>query len=196
MMKAYRVWYTVEVEAEAPEVAAGMSVMDLRAGNLQLQRVEEMRELGPELAEIKARWANGPKDHRCPGCGATDSLICESCGALPSGSNSHPEVCCDLHGVRCEPPSELCCGDCTEANHPHHPTGVLCVLDESTTAYEEIGALRTVCRDAGLILRNTPQAALEASDQDWITKVNMVLTLIDEILPDGLPPQPEDHHLR
>jgi hypothetical protein len=26
-------------------------------------------------------------------------------------------VCCDLHGRNCEPPSELCCGDCTEARH-------------------------------------------------------------------------------
>lgn len=25
--------------------------------------------------------------------------------------------CCDLHGRNCEPPSELCCRECTEARH-------------------------------------------------------------------------------
>ena len=25
--------------------------------------------------------------------------------------------CCDLHGRNCEPPSELCCWECTEARH-------------------------------------------------------------------------------
>jgi hypothetical protein len=36
------------------------------------------------------------------------------------------EPCCDLHGRNCEPPSELCCGNCTEANHPDHPAGETC----------------------------------------------------------------------
>lgn len=36
--------------------------------------------------------------------------------------------CCDLHNEHCEPPSELCCGACTEAAHPEHPRGVPCVL--------------------------------------------------------------------
>jgi hypothetical protein len=36
------------------------------------------------------------------------------------------EPCCDLHGRNCEPPSELCCQDCTEANHPDHPHGEKC----------------------------------------------------------------------
>lgn len=29
-------------------------------------------------------------------------------------------TCCDLHGRNCEPPSELCCENCTEADHPGH----------------------------------------------------------------------------
>lgn len=28
--------------------------------------------------------------------------------------------CCDLHNRNCEPPSELCCGECTEAHHGIH----------------------------------------------------------------------------
>jgi hypothetical protein len=34
--------------------------------------------------------------------------------------------CCDLHNEHCEPPSELCCGRCTEWDHPRHPAGVRC----------------------------------------------------------------------
>lgn len=26
-------------------------------------------------------------------------------------------TCCDFHGRNCEPPSELCCNECTEAAH-------------------------------------------------------------------------------
>ncbi|MCK9898137.1 hypothetical protein [Frankia sp. AgB32] len=37
-------------------------------------------------------------------------------------------ACCDLHNQHCEPPSELCCHDCTEARHPQHPEGATCVL--------------------------------------------------------------------
>jgi hypothetical protein len=44
------------------------------------------------------------------------------------------EVCCDLHSMRCEPPSELCCDDCPEVDHPSHRPGVQCVLDRSGTA--------------------------------------------------------------
>ncbi|HEV2376223.1 MAG TPA: hypothetical protein VGS19_29140 [Streptosporangiaceae bacterium] len=36
------------------------------------------------------------------------------------------EPCCDLHGRNCEPPGDLCCGECTEANHPNHPRGERC----------------------------------------------------------------------
>lgn len=45
-----------------------------------------------------------------------------------------PRSCCDLHGVHCEPPSELCCEVCTEGLHPKHPAGVRCVLDSGTQA--------------------------------------------------------------
>lgn len=31
--------------------------------------------------------------------------------------NASPGQCCDLHGRNCEPPSELCCWECTEARH-------------------------------------------------------------------------------
>ena len=28
--------------------------------------------------------------------------------------------CCDMHNRNCEPPSELCCHECTEVDHPGH----------------------------------------------------------------------------
>jgi len=43
--------------------------------------------------------------------------------------------CCDLHNQHCEPPSELCCGDCTEASHDtfpiRHADGSRCVMEEN-----------------------------------------------------------------
>lgn len=39
-------------------------------------------------------------------------------------------ACCDLHGRNCEPPSELCCHNCTEASHDtwpiRHADGTVC----------------------------------------------------------------------
>jgi hypothetical protein len=37
--------------------------------------------------------------------------------------------CCDLHNMHCEPPGDLCCGECAEARHPEHPPAVRCVLE-------------------------------------------------------------------
>jgi len=42
--------------------------------------------------------------------------------------------CCDSHNVHCEPPSELCCGFCTEVCHPEHAQGAVCVLEAARAA--------------------------------------------------------------
>lgn len=44
--------------------------------------------------------------------------------------NADPDAapCCDLHGIHCEPPADLCCHDCPEATHPDHRPGERCVL--------------------------------------------------------------------
>lgn len=39
-------------------------------------------------------------------------------------------ACCDLHNQHCEPPGDLCCGDCTEGTHPLHNDGTVCVLTD------------------------------------------------------------------
>jgi hypothetical protein len=45
---------------------------------------------------------------------------------------AHGAPCCDSHNIHCEPPSELCCGACTEVSHDAlpipHPDGSRCVL--------------------------------------------------------------------
>ncbi len=47
-------------------------------------------------------------------------------------ARAHGGPCCDLHGVHCEFPSELCCWRCDEASHRGlfpHADGTPCVLD-------------------------------------------------------------------
>lgn len=41
-------------------------------------------------------------------------------GAWPTG------CACDFHGRNCEPPSELCCDQCSEIQHPAHVDGSVC----------------------------------------------------------------------
>jgi hypothetical protein len=54
------------------------------------------------------------------------SVHCTACGM--HGVVQIEATCCDIHGPKCEPPSELCCRRCPEAGHPWHPPGVECVL--------------------------------------------------------------------
>lgn len=46
-------------------------------------------------------------------------------------------TCCDLHGRNCEPPSELCCRECTEAAHPTHTDGSTCSNPDLSGPYPE-----------------------------------------------------------
>lgn len=43
--------------------------------------------------------------------------------------------CCDSHNQHCEPPGDLCCGQCTEAAHDmfpiRHGDGSRCVLEQN-----------------------------------------------------------------
>ena len=43
---------------------------------------------------------------------AQDALLADDWAEVPDAAR-----CCDLHGRNCEPPSELCCENCTEARH-------------------------------------------------------------------------------
>jgi hypothetical protein len=59
--------------------------------------------------------------------------------------------CCDLHNRNCEPPSELCCDQCSEWDHPSHASGTECIAPDlsgngptpATPDEGEIARLRT-----------------------------------------------------
>ena len=49
------------------------------------------------------------------------------------GGEGEARLCCDLHNRNCEPPSELCCWQCTEAVHPAHRDGSECIAPDLRT---------------------------------------------------------------
>jgi len=63
---------------------------------------------------------------RCP-TGGHHELRAVSAGELARLMRDEDESrCCDLHGRNCEPPSEICCDQCTEMAHPMHGDGTQC----------------------------------------------------------------------
>lgn len=54
--------------------------------------------------------------------------ILEQLGWTPPAEPTTAQIvrCCDMHNRHCEPPSELCCHECTEVDHPRHPEGIAC----------------------------------------------------------------------
>lgn len=53
------------------------------------------------------------KDGTCsPWQPAQDALMAEDWETVPDAGR-----CCDMHNRNCEPPGDLCCGECTEARH-------------------------------------------------------------------------------
>lgn len=75
---------------------------------LQQGREQAARRLG--ILEGSATWRMMT---------APDSTL-DRAGQLPA------DTCCDMHNSHCEPPGDLCCWRCTEADHPRHPPGVQC----------------------------------------------------------------------
>lgn len=58
--------------------------------------------------------------------GSTDSLRGPNAEFPPDAHGPYSLICCTMHNNHCEPPSELCCWECSEAHHPEHPDGVAC----------------------------------------------------------------------
>ncbi len=96
----------------------------------------------PFLTCTDTEWHAHPA---CPACGAVrygnlNCPTCVRCNDMMSDDTRRillvqlGELCCDLHGHNCEPPSELCCWECTEAAHDsfpiRHNDGTPCVLDQ------------------------------------------------------------------
>lgn len=92
-----------------------------------------------ELTTALSRWAEylaeRPYDAGIPT--RRIAIIREILAVLPPArARRRParfaSACCDLHGPHCEPPSELCCHDCTEVTHDtfpiRHADGSACAL--------------------------------------------------------------------
>jgi hypothetical protein len=85
-------------------------------------------------------WSNGTaKWERCPVHGvwtrvSEPAIPCHRCPAPPAPTEA---TCCRWHTPTCEPPSELCCSDCTEGAHPHHRDGSTCVLPPAPTTRKD-----------------------------------------------------------
>lgn len=62
----------------------------------------------------------------CPTCGTSWTAEVDACPQCRA-------TCCDMHNQHCEPPSQLCCGSCSEAAHDtfplRHADGSKCVLE-------------------------------------------------------------------
>lgn len=91
--------YIYATRAEYDDAAAGNYVAygNRVHGPIEVgDRLVQIVDLTPQLRATGAR----PTDPRMP-----DRIT---------------EPCCGQHGPFCEPPAELCCGHCTEFDHPRH----------------------------------------------------------------------------
>lgn len=93
-----------------------------------------IRNYGTPQARCVIDWQGpppGPNDNVLMDNVLMSVHLFEQCLAILNGEPhtlTPPHLtCCDLHNQHCEP-SELCCHQCTEANHPNHPPGTSCVL--------------------------------------------------------------------
>ncbi len=80
---------------------------------------------------------------------------------LASRAKGDAAACCDLHGPACEPPSELCCQDCTETMHPSHEDGSACVLPDGWDAASLRAELDETRRRLDQADRNCEQACAD-----------------------------------
>ena len=95
-----------------------MAVAEVRVKVMDMPQVRKMASDAADLiGRLRSLLREWEPRVTCPQCG--QRYRDRACGpthaavwALVTGG-----VCCDLHGRNCEPPSELCCGDCTEARH-------------------------------------------------------------------------------
>jgi hypothetical protein len=98
-------------------------------------------------------------------------------------------ICCDMHGRNCEPPSELCCRDCSEAAHDtfpiRHADGSVCSAPGAAQGgfermladpYEQFDQRGELLKSVS----STPAdcAGGQASSRDHLTAV--VLSVADE----------------
>ena len=96
----------------ADATTAGAKALRDYYGDVEVRHYERLVHAVLEAAAPHIRAAERERMHEhLAECHACQSRVRHLLAKLP---------CCDLHGRNCEPPSELCCENCTEADHPAH----------------------------------------------------------------------------
>jgi hypothetical protein len=104
-------------------------------------------------------------------------------------------ICCDMHGRNCEPPSELCCRDCSEAAHDtfpiRHADGSVCSAPGAAQGgfermladpYEQFDQRGELLKSVIEYANAEPAAASgQASSRDHLTAVVLSVADIERI---------------
>jgi hypothetical protein len=104
-------------------------------------------------------------------------------------------ICCDMHGRNCEPPSELCCRDCSEAAHDtfpiRHADGSVCSAPGAAQGgfermladpYEQFDQRGELLKSVIEYANAEPAAASgQASSRDHLTAVVLSVADIEKI---------------
>jgi hypothetical protein len=104
-------------------------------------------------------------------------------------------ICCDMHGRNCEPPSELCCRDCSEAAHDtfpiRHADGSACSAPGAAQGgfermladpYEQFDQRGELLKSVIEYANAEPAAASgQASSRDHLTAVVLSVADIEKI---------------
>lgn len=115
-----------EVEALTEDLAASRRDFD-RVWNLLNAARTAARRLSSILVANAARLDTPFSDDPATPWTAFVSPAINTLRTALGMRGAWPASCsCDLHGRTCEPPSELCCENCTEARHPYHVDGSIC----------------------------------------------------------------------
>lgn len=101
--------------------------------------------------------------------------------------------CCELHNSHCEPPSELCCHGCSEARHPEHPPGVVCVPEQQARAGEPLEALQEAEQHLAQILgtRWQPAPWETSSKSEFLRELSQLLQGMRDGINRARRPEPE-----
>lgn len=110
----------------------------------------------------------------------------------PPATRAYEPQCCELHNANCEPPSELCCQWCSEAAHPDHPPGVVCVLEQAR-AGEPLKALQEAEQHLSQILgtRWQPAPWETSSKSEFLRELSQLLQGIRDGLNQARRSKPE-----
>ena len=103
-----------------------------KPANIPARSREHAERMAPKLNGRAQPWTESPEMH---------GIMVGALGRALASFGPAAAVCCDLHGPKCEPPSELCCEECTERSHPRHSDGSACSNPDLSGARATIAAM-------------------------------------------------------